>query len=199
MGSTEINVPTDLQVVLREFTKSVLRDMPTDVLAYSKDYFVERAHEKRMESYQLPGSTSKPFNELSAVLQQQIEDVFKRYDSDCDMSISLEELRTLMGDLGGLFGFSEEVDASTLMALLDADGNQEISWQVSEQQRAPVRRGASAAARQRFPASRLAPRYGRSRAGMVACVCCVAGRHERRQLRRASRAAPHASGRWSAR
>ena len=59
----------------------------------------------------------------------QIEDVFKRYDSDCDVSISLEELRTLMGDLGGLFGFSEEVDASTLMALLDADGNQEISWQ----------------------------------------------------------------------
>ena len=25
--------------------------------------------------------------------------------------------------------FSEDVDASTLMALLDADGNQEISWQ----------------------------------------------------------------------
>ena len=31
--------------------------------------------------------------------------------------------------IAGLFGFSEEVDASTLMALLDADGNQEISWQ----------------------------------------------------------------------
>ena len=95
MGSTEINVPTDLQVVLREFTKSVLRDMPTDMLAYSKDYFVERAHEKRMESYQLPGSTSKPFNELSAVLQQQIEDVFKRYDLNCDLSISIDELREL--------------------------------------------------------------------------------------------------------
>jgi hypothetical protein len=126
----EINVPADLQVCLRDFTKAVLRDMPDDVLAYSKDYFVEKAQQIRMESYKLPASTSKPFNELSAVLQQQIEDVFKRYDSDCDMSISLEELRTLMDDLGGLFGFSEEVDASTLMALLDADGNQEISWQV---------------------------------------------------------------------
>ena len=124
-----INVPAELQVCLREFTKAVLRDTPEDVLAYAKDYFVEKAQQIRMESYKLPASTSKPFQELSPALQQQIEDVFKRYDSDCDISISLEELRTLMGDLGGLFGFSEEVDASTLMALLDADGNQEISWQ----------------------------------------------------------------------
>ena len=124
-----INVPQELQVCLREFSKAVLRDMPADVLAYSKDYFVEKAQQVRMDSYKLPPSTSKPFNELSHVLQQQIEDVFKRYDSDCDVSISIDELRTLMSDLGGLFGFSEEVDASTLMALLDADGNQEISWQ----------------------------------------------------------------------
>ena len=71
----DINVPADLQVILRDFTKSVLRDMPTDadLLVYSKDYFVEKAHQVRMESYKLPPSTSKPFNELSAVLQQQIE------------------------------------------------------------------------------------------------------------------------------
>ena len=89
--------------MLREFTKAVLRDMPEDVLAYSKDYFVEKAAAKRMESYSLPASTSKPFGELSPVLQQQIEDVFKRYDIDCDMSISIDELRTLMSDLGGAY------------------------------------------------------------------------------------------------
>ena len=127
--AAEIKVPAELQVCLREFTKAVLRDMPEDVLAYSKDYFVNKAQEIRMDSYKLPPSNSKPFQELSPVLQQQIEDVFKRYDLDCDMSISIEELRTLMSDLGGLFGFSEDVDASTLMALLDADGNNEISWQ----------------------------------------------------------------------
>ena len=38
-------------------------------------------------------------------------------------------LSILCVSIAGLFGFSEEVDASTLMALLDADGNQEISWQ----------------------------------------------------------------------
>jgi len=125
----EINVPPELQVCLREFTKAVLRDMPTDVLSYSKEYFVEKAQQVRMEGYKLPPSTSKPFGELAPALQQQIEDVFKRYDVDCDMSITIDELRTLMSDLGGLFGFSEEVDAGTLLALLDADGNNEISWQ----------------------------------------------------------------------
>jgi Ca2+-binding EF-hand superfamily protein len=125
----QINVPAELQVCLREFTKSVLRDTPEDVLLYSKDYFTEKAQQNRMASYKLPPSTSKPFGELSPQVQMQIEDVFKRYDIDCDMSITINELRTLMGDLGGLFGFSEEVDAATLMALLDADGNEEISWQ----------------------------------------------------------------------
>ena len=129
-AAMEIRVMPDLQPVLREFTKAVLRDMPTDVLAYSKEYFVEKAAELRMESYQLPPSTSKPFQELSGELQQQIENVFKRYDIDMDGTITIEELKTMMEDLGGLFGFSGDVDASTIMALLDADGDKTISWQV---------------------------------------------------------------------
>uniref|UniRef100_A0A7S2G8B0 EF-hand domain-containing protein n=2 Tax=Haptolina brevifila TaxID=156173 RepID=A0A7S2G8B0_9EUKA len=124
-----INVMPDLQPVLREFTKAVLRDMPSDVLSYSKEWFVEKAASLRMESYQLPPSTSKPFNELSGELQGQIEDVFKRYDVDMDGSITIEELKVMMDDLGGLFGFSGDVDASTLMALLDSDGDKTISWQ----------------------------------------------------------------------
>ncbi len=127
--SEQIRVPNELQPCLREFTKAVLRDMPEDVLLYSRDYFVEKAAQARMASYSLPASTSKPFSELALQVQQQIEDVFKRYDSDCDQALTITELRTLMSDLGGLFGLSEEVDASILMALLDADGNQEISWQ----------------------------------------------------------------------
>jgi len=127
--SAEINVPLQLQPVLREFTKSVLRDMPDDIIAYSKDYFIEKSAELRMDAYQLPPSTSKAFNDLSAQQQEEIENVFKRYDVDMDGSLTLVELRTMMSDLGGLFGFEGDVDSSTLMALLDADGNQEISWQ----------------------------------------------------------------------
>ena len=80
----------------------MLRDTFEDVLLYSKDYFTEKAQQNRMASYKLPPSTSKPFGELSPQVQMQIEDVFKlAYDIDCDMSITINELRTLMGDLGG--------------------------------------------------------------------------------------------------
>jgi len=128
-AAMQINVPAELQHVLRDFTKAMLRDTPDDILMYSRDYFNEKASQNRMAKYKLPPSSSKPFQELPAHMKQQIEDVFKRYDVDCDMSITIVELRTLMNDLGGLFGFSEDVDAGTLMALLDSDGNAEISWQ----------------------------------------------------------------------
>ena len=48
--------------------------------------------------------------------------------ADCGMGAALCEALG-QADLGGLFGFQSEVDASTLMSLLDADGNSEISWQ----------------------------------------------------------------------
>lgn len=90
------------------------------------------AHALKMETATAAGAASaasQPFSELSPQAQQQIEDVFKRYDADGDESIQLDELRTMMGELGGLFGFSEQVDASKLMSLLDADGGGDISWE----------------------------------------------------------------------
>lgn len=160
MAAQEISIPNDLQPVLREFTKAVLRDMPEDVLLYSRDYFVEKAAQTRIASYQLPASTSRPFAELAPQLQQQIEDVFKRYDTDCDMGITIDELRLLMADLGGLFGFSEQVDASTLMALLDADSNNEISWQ-ARRRAGPAPALARAAPRHRAACPRRAARRRR--------------------------------------
>jgi len=82
-----------------------------------------------MSSYVLPASTSKTYLELPDEQKEQIQAVFKRYDSDCDMSITIQELKLLINDLGQLFGFDDQVDAGTLMALLDSDGNSEVSWQ----------------------------------------------------------------------
>ena len=158
-------MPPALQTCLREYTKAVLRDKAdsANLLQYSKDYFCMKAQEIRMDSYKLPPSTSKPFNELNPDLQGQIGDVFKRYDLDCDQSLTIDELRILMGDLGGLFGFSEEVDAKTLMALLDADGNQEISWQVGvARPPARARRAPAPASRNSHGPSRLPALRGRS-------------------------------------
>jgi Ca2+-binding EF-hand superfamily protein len=62
-------------------------------------------------------------------MQVDVENVFKRYDFDQDGALTLDELQTMMQDLGGLFGFEGEVDSSTLLALLDANGDGGISWQ----------------------------------------------------------------------
>ena len=46
--ATTIRVPEELQPILRDFTKAVLRDRPDDVLEYSKAYFVSKWEEQRM-------------------------------------------------------------------------------------------------------------------------------------------------------
>ena len=98
----EIQVPLELQVVLREFTKTVLRERPSDVLEFSRDYFVEKAAQYRMcelqpvgpaipaahaltaafarltASYALPPSNSKTYDELPAEIKEQVQAVFKR-------------------------------------------------------------------------------------------------------------------------
>ena len=44
----EIRVPEELQPILRDFTKAVLRDRPEDVLLFSRDYFLAKWSEQRM-------------------------------------------------------------------------------------------------------------------------------------------------------
>ena len=47
-ATMDIRVPEELQPILRDFTKAVLRDRPDDVLEYSKAYFVSKWEEQRM-------------------------------------------------------------------------------------------------------------------------------------------------------
>ena len=44
----DIRVPEELQPILRDFTKAVLRDRPDDVLQYSRQYFIGKWSEERM-------------------------------------------------------------------------------------------------------------------------------------------------------
>jgi len=56
--ATTIRVPEELQPILRDFTKAVLRDRPDDVLEYSKAYFVSKWEEQRMG--ERPWRTPRP-------------------------------------------------------------------------------------------------------------------------------------------
>ena len=51
----------------------------------------------------------------------------RHIDGADSRELALKRLEQALDD-ADFFGFSEQVDASTLMALLDADGNNEISW-----------------------------------------------------------------------
>ena len=85
----QIHLLPELQPVLLQWSKAVLRDRPEDVLTYSRDYFAEQATQRRMAGYVLPASESKPYGELSQENQERVELVFKRFDTDCDMNISV--------------------------------------------------------------------------------------------------------------
>merc|ERR1712039_1154580 len=129
-ASSSITVSPKLQQILREYTKAVLRDRPTDVLTYSHQYFVEKCDTMRMEAYALPPSDSEVFLSLPVEYQLQIEDLFKRYDTDCDMSISVSELREMMQSVPSFMGFDGgETDVQSIMAIFDADADSRISWQ----------------------------------------------------------------------
>ena len=56
--ATTIRVPEELQPILRDFAKAVLRDRPDDVLEYSKAYFVSKWEEQRMG--ERPWRTPRP-------------------------------------------------------------------------------------------------------------------------------------------
>ena len=149
-----VRIPPDLQPVLREYTKAVLRDKPDDVIRYSCEYFGEKwetirlgaAHNPplpvaapssisafvvaRAASYELPPSESSAFGELPADAVEKVSELFKRYDTDSDCALTIDELHRLLVELGGLFSFgSTAQDTNTLMALLDVDGSNTVSWQ----------------------------------------------------------------------
>uniref|UniRef100_A0A7S4EUS6 EF-hand domain-containing protein n=1 Tax=Chrysotila carterae TaxID=13221 RepID=A0A7S4EUS6_CHRCT len=108
-GAHPIVVSPELQQVLREYTKAVMRDRPEDVLSYSRDWFIEKTHEQRIGEYELPESNSDKYNALSGELKRKIAVSFKRYDVNCDRAINSLELRQLLRGAGKLFGFENEV------------------------------------------------------------------------------------------
>ena len=58
----DIRVPEELQPILRDFTKAVLRERPDDVLQFSRDYFVSKWSEQRMSARAHAHCTSAPLH-----------------------------------------------------------------------------------------------------------------------------------------
>lgn len=148
----DIRVPEELQPILRDFTKAVLRDRPDDVLQYSKQYFVSKWEDQRMgerapcerrdatathahscsrvhssvrrgacspptaptasrlpslslaATYVLEPSTSTQFAELAEPHRLVTETTFQRFDTDCDGSLTIDELHLMVTETASAFG-----------------------------------------------------------------------------------------------
>ena len=48
--ASSMRIPTELQPILRDYTKAVLREKPEDILQYSRDYFFEKYTAQRVGS-----------------------------------------------------------------------------------------------------------------------------------------------------
>mmetsp|Transcript_6185 Transcript_6185/g.14889 ORF Transcript_6185/g.14889 Transcript_6185/m.14889 type:complete len:144 (+) Transcript_6185:82-513(+) len=126
----DIRVPEELQPILRDFTKAVLRDRPDDVLEYSKAYFVSKWEEQRMASYILEPSESEQYNSMPEPLKLATATTFKRFDIDCDGQLTIDELHMMVTETANAFGLDADVaDTVELMNQLDTDQNETISWQ----------------------------------------------------------------------
>jgi hypothetical protein len=74
---TQIEIPSELPSILRNFTLSVLRTKPRDIIDHAVEYFTHLQHQQKQQSGQLitgnnPVTTASPsFSSTSQQLQQQ--------------------------------------------------------------------------------------------------------------------------------
>ncbi len=75
---TQIEIPSELPSILRNFTLSVLRTKPRDIIDHAVDYFTQLQHQQKQQSGQLiignhPATTASPssFSSTSQQWQQQ--------------------------------------------------------------------------------------------------------------------------------
>jgi hypothetical protein len=73
---TQIEIPSELPNILRNFTLSVLRTKPRDIIDHAVDYFTQIQRQQKQQSEQLiagnnPTASLSSFSSNSQQLQQQ--------------------------------------------------------------------------------------------------------------------------------
>ena len=53
-SAEQIVVPEDLPEILKDFSKEVIRNNPPDIVKFSREYFIRKAAEKKMNNRQAP-------------------------------------------------------------------------------------------------------------------------------------------------
>ncbi|KAG5506691.1 hypothetical protein JIQ42_06947 [Leishmania sp. Namibia] len=110
----QINVPPELGTIMKQYTKAVMRDKPTDLYKYSANFFAILSgypapfdSEGQLTEYGgnegSPCSADAPFTgsqkEEDAELQDPVDALLRRYDRTGTGYMDLAELPQLLADL----------------------------------------------------------------------------------------------------
>ncbi|CAK4076823.1 unnamed protein product [Aphanomyces euteiches] len=107
-SAEQIAVPPDLPLLLKEWTKDVIRNSPEDLALFSLQWFKARADENRRGS-------------LSADDLETIRKLFEQYDVDGNGKMEARELKSFIVQDLGLDISDNDLDA--VVALLDTDNS----------------------------------------------------------------------------
>ena len=114
-SAEQIAVSPDLPGALKEYTKAVIRANPDDVLAFSAEYFRQKA-----------GIEAAPSNNLSDDDMAAMREKFAKYDKDGNGKIDALELGAFIREDLEYEINDEELDK--VLAALDKDGSGQLEF-----------------------------------------------------------------------
>ncbi|GET86411.1 hypothetical protein, conserved [Leishmania tarentolae] len=137
----QINVPAELGTIMKQYTKAVMRDKPTDVYKYSANFFaILSGHaapfdsegqltENGMQEASSRSADAISFGsekEGSALPQDPIDILLRRYDATGTGYMDAAELPQLLADLRQFFSQDEKngITEEDILGVLPVEGNQ---------------------------------------------------------------------------
>lgn len=134
-----IPIHSDLQQILKDFTKAVMNGHPSDVIAFSADYFKTRAMQGR-QARALGGDkqggsalalkAGRAYRGLPVDMQERIEQIFLAFDADESGFINRSEFYEMLKQVGAFFKFEcTQAEADEVLKMIDTNNDRQLSWQ----------------------------------------------------------------------
>jgi Ca2+-binding EF-hand superfamily protein len=147
-SAEQISIPPELGTVLKQYTKAVIRDRPSELYKFSANFFAHLCgqaapfdeHGQLLSQQQNRGATTgsngqmvtdviadagnfESVNTADDVTQERISQIFKKYDTNQNGRLERDEVPALIDDLRAALGLADNEGFSSeeLLSMLDSD------------------------------------------------------------------------------